>query len=686
MVEVGPDGQFRVAEYDVGGTYNTVDNEPDSTAAFKREKQVSVGAAVQEAMKEARTPMVGDAQLKRMGFVPLETPDQNLIGYIPAQGAGEPVPVYQTTTQGNFRIGHPTNMDEKKVRRLAGQALGTAGRTGWVANANTTAGQRGLVNQVNRGYTFSIGEDLGGSMPLFDMSDQGSVENYVNMLRGQPADSFLANQKVYAFDSEGRPVQALVPRIANGVATGHLQPLVKSKLGPTALVAGDDSETINLRRAAEKWGKRQGLENVSLQAALNREAGVGAFMADPSPFPRDPVVDLLVQGRITPAMIRQSPEMQEVYRSGTARERLNQEAVSAGLDPVFPDDGARQLVIRRQVPLIPGVGPIADGAIYAERLGQPVRSYNPGAASTIQPPAAVSAVASNPNWGAGGSELQRAAAQAIFGAPSATATRPSGPRHQMPTRPAADSGPAYGSYIADPGGQMRFAGVAEELPTRFAPDPIDDVSIYMAQQAARRAAQPAPAATGIRGGDPFYVFDPAGNLKQAGTGMNSPLPVSAPTFEQAELPIRLPRMGEDVRSAMIADGAYPVGRPAGPNIRASYYGLGDPSTYQQAATVSGAMRGFDQGAYRQMANDIGLEVPAVSRVVTEDSGRRRVLNNAELAAANAEADAMARAQERAMAQMAMRIRHRQQNPPASPRLAGRIGAEQQPLNLSSPLY
>jgi hypothetical protein len=70
-----------------------------------------------------------------------------------------------------------------------------------------------------------------------------------------------------------------------------------------------------------------------------------------------------------------------------------------------------------------------------------------------------------------------------------------------------------------------------------------------------------------------------------------------------------------------------------------------------------------------MANDIGLEVPAVSRVVTEDSGRRRVLNNAELAAAQSEADALGRAQERAMAQMAMRIRHRQQNPPASPRLS-----------------
>ena len=64
-----------------------------------------------------------------------------------------------------------------------------------------------------------------------------------------------------------------------------------------------------------------------------------------------------------------------------------------------------------------------------------------------------------------------------------------------------------------------------------------------------------------------------------------------------------------------------------------------------------------------------------------------------------------------MAQMAMRIRHRQQNPPASPqegarwvtvrplgnsvnpepfsvfrRLAGQAGVEQQPLNLSSPLY
>jgi hypothetical protein len=188
---------------------------------------------------------------------------------------------------------------------------------------------------------------------------------------------------------------------------------------------------------------------------------------------------------------------------------------------------------------------------------------------------------------------------------------------------------------------MRLAGVAEQLPRRFTPDPIDDVSLYMARQAASRGAQPAPAASGIRGGDPFYVFDPAGNLKQAGTGMHSAPAPGPVVYEQTELPIQLPRRG-DVSSSMIADGDYPVGRPAGPYARAAYYGQGDPAAYQQAATPRGALGGFDYGT---MAADLGAEVGSPE-------------------------------QERALRQVAMRIRRRLQNPPAAPRLAGAPAPDQ----------
>jgi hypothetical protein len=163
----------------------------------------------------------------------------------------------------------------------------------------------------------------------------------------------------------------------------------------------------------------------------------------------------------------------------------------------------------------------------------------------------------------------------------------------------------------------------------------------MARQAASRKAQPAPAATGIRGGDPFYVFDPAGNLKQTGTGMHSAPAPGPVVYEQTELPIQLPRRG-DVSSSMIADGDYPVGRPAGPYAREAYYGQGDPAAYQQAATPRGALGGFDYGT---MAADLGAEVGSPE-------------------------------QERALRQVAMRIRRRLQNPPAAPRLAGAPAPDQ----------
>jgi hypothetical protein len=610
MVEMGPDGNFRIAEYDVGGAYNTVDREPDSTAAFMREKQVSIGQAVLDAMDAAKTPMVGSAQLERMGFQQLEQPVRNLIGFVPAQGAGDPVPVYRTSTEGNFRIGHPTNRNEAQLRQEAGNVLG-AGSTGWRADPTTTVGARGLANQVQQGYTFSIGTDLGGSMPELDVRDQASAQAYVDRLRGQPADSFLAREKLYALDPEGRPVQALIPRIVDGQATGHLLPLRRGPLGPVALMAGDDAATVNLRKEAESWGARQGLENTSLEKLLGREIGAGAFMADPSVAPGNPIAAMLASGQITADALNNDPRMQAVLPPGSyARTLLNQEVTSRyGGRVAAPFPAASQ-----QRPVEP-MGRVAPDPMQPQG---PHSAYYPG--------------------GIAQAPLQQAAAQAVFGLPSAVTTRASGPRYALPE---VIPGPAYGSYIAGPGGQMRLAGVSEQLPRRFTPDPIDDVSLYMARQAASRGAQPAPAASGIRGGDPFYVFDPAGNLKQAGTGMHSAPAPGPVVYEQTELPIQLPRRG-DVSSSMIADGDYPVGRPAGPYARAAYYGQGDPAAYQQAATPRGALGGFDYGT---MAADLGAEVGSPE-------------------------------QERALRQVAMRIRRRLQNPPAAPRLAGAPAPDQ----------
>lgn len=610
MVEMGPDGNLRVAEYDVGGAYNTVDREPDSTAAFMRERQVSIGQAVLDAMDAAKTPMVGAAQLERMGFQQLEQPVRNLIGFVPAQGAGDPVPVYRTSTEGNFRIGHPTNRNEAQLRQEAGNVLG-AGRTGWRADPTTTVGARGLANQAQQGYTFSIGTDLGGSMPELDVRDQSSAQAYVDALRGQPADGSLAREKLYALDPEGRPVQALIPRIVDGQATGHLLPLRRGPLGPVALMAGDDAATVNLRKAAESWGARQGLENTSLEKLLGREIGAGAFMADPSVAPGNPIAAMLASGQITADVLNSDPRMQAVFPPGSyARTLLNQEVTSRyGDRAAAPFPAASQ-----QRPVTPM------GRVAPDPMGPqgPHSAYYPG--------------------GIAQAPLQQAAAQAVFGPPSAVTTRASGPRYALPE---VAPGPAYGSYIAGPGGQMRLAGVAEQLPRRFTPDPIDDVSLYMARQAASRGAQPAPAASGIRGGDPFYVFDPAGNLKQAGTGMHSAPAPGPVVYEQTELPIQLPRRG-DVSSSMIADGDYPVGRPAGPYAREAYYGQGDPAAYQQAATPRGALGGFDYGT---MAADLGAEVGSPE-------------------------------QERALRQVAMRIRRRLQNPPAAPRLASAPAPDQ----------
>ncbi len=126
----------------------------------------------------------------------------------------------------------------------------------------------------------------------------------------------------------------------------------------------------------------------------------------------------------------------------------------------------------------------------------------------------------------------------------------------------------------------------------------------------------------------------------------------------------------------------PVGRPAGPYAGADYYGTGDRTAYQQAATAKGAQRGFD---YRTMAEAIGGDTPVPGRVEVRDDGTRVVRSAGELGQLASESDARFRAHERAMAQLAMRVRNRTQNPPPSPRFPG-APPEQGVLGLSSPLY
>jgi hypothetical protein len=660
VVEIGPGGVPRVAEYEVGGTYETVDREPDSTAAFLREKPVSIGQAVQDAMDAAKTPMVRSLQLKRMGFVPLEVPEGNMIGHVPGAGGEDAIPVYRTNTEGNFRIGHPTNRSEADLRAGAAQVLKVGHEMRWAPDTEMTIGAGGLAGGLQRGFTFSLGNELGGSMPLLDIRDKRGAQEYIRMLTGQRADGlgpdgFLAREPVYAMDSTGRPVQALMPQIVDGRATGHLLPMKRQEewAGPAVLMPGSDKATVTARKDAEAWGKSVGLENTSLERVLGSEIGAGSFMADPSMAPGDAIADALIRGTVSVDMLDRDPYFRRVFRPGSyERTMLNQNVISRSGGKVRPPFPAEERVLQ------------GDLGIVAPYAVEPI------------PGAPVERFRTNPAWGSGGSALQEEATAALFGAPTDSARVPSGPR-AVATTPPAPPAPAYGSYVVDPDWQMRLAGVAEELPNRYAPGVLTDVADYM--MSGRGARQPVAGqeavrgASGLRENDRFYLFNPDGSPKGSGTVpvLSSPSASAPAAYEQLELGISVPpgpdasvpRLGEEVRSYM---DEIPVGRPAGPYDSRPYYGTGDLSVYRQAATPAGAMRGFDYG---RMANDLGLDVPVVTGVEMLDDGRKRVLTRDERAAAEAQSAAAARAHELAMAQMAMRIRHRRENPPPSPRFA-----------------
>jgi hypothetical protein len=176
--------------------------------------------------------------------------------------------------------------------------------------------------------------------------------------------------------------------------------------------------------------------------------------------------------------------------------------------------------------------------------------------------------------------------------------------------------------------QTRPSGRRTPLPQAVPSEPAGDFIVDANGQ--MRIAAPIPGS---------YAPDPIDDVAAYMATQARQRPSAAPLQPGYTQPGLLPRIGEDVR---ITPFEVPVGRAAGPYAGASYYGLGDRAAYQQAATPRGALAGFD---YRAMAEGAGAEVGSP-------------------------------AHERAMRQLAMRLRHRQQNQTLGPvdwRAAGAAG-------------
>lgn len=139
------------------GTRGGFASDSDNTAAFLREKQVTAGELVKEALDEAKTPIITKSALEaaraagRARAVPADERDRNLVGYIIPPGQTEELPVYAVTDGAGgkrkttkvlkpspsdplrgtveedeeyFRIGRGTNRDETALREEIRQIFG----------------------------------------------------------------------------------------------------------------------------------------------------------------------------------------------------------------------------------------------------------------------------------------------------------------------------------------------------------------------------------------------------------------------------------------------------------------------------------------------------------------------------------------------------------------------------------
>lgn len=132
--------------------------ESDNTASFQRERPISVGDIVKEAMNEERTPVITASALEaaraagRARSLPADQRDRNLVGYMRPPGSEEEVPVFAVTDRTGerktvavtrpdpkaplnslvtkqeeyFRVGNPYNRDDQELREQLRPLLGVS--------------------------------------------------------------------------------------------------------------------------------------------------------------------------------------------------------------------------------------------------------------------------------------------------------------------------------------------------------------------------------------------------------------------------------------------------------------------------------------------------------------------------------------------------------------------------------
>lgn len=384
VVFANADGTFTVRNMDPLAAVAQESPNPDSTAAFERTQDVTLGQAVQRAMQETKTPVLTRPALiqayKEGRFRPLPSSEieaeqsrgGTLLGYLDASDGGRPLPVYAPRNRGEvlttvvdvpakdrfgrnyvaqeeqqiYRVGGPLNRDEDRLREELREGSTLPIQRRKVPQTQRAVGVGKLSEALDRYRILPRewqAEGGAGEPSLFDALSlsAGGLQERALALRGQPAASLPAAGRLDVYRQDGpQVVQSLAPEVGpGGRYTGRFLPIDWGEDAPAVLL-GDTLQRIK----AEEFGRRQGLSrgDAGLEGTVAR-LGKGAYMSSPSAADGTRLVArLVVEGKITPEQLASDSRIAPLFRPGSnARKILKQEVISESNGAMrleFPDD------------------------------------------------------------------------------------------------------------------------------------------------------------------------------------------------------------------------------------------------------------------------------------------------------------------------------------------------------------
>lgn len=222
--------------------------ESDNTASFQRERPITIGDLVKEAMDAERTPVITASALEnarnagRARALPPGERDRNLVGYIKPPGADQEVPVYAVTgPDGERKVTTVERPDPKDPLRGVVSEVEEYFRVGYPYNRNDQA----LRQQIAPSLGVTADGQYGPAPLLGNQWDRTYAEK---SLQSPKFEAFLRELAGGSFMQEPDEAASSYKMLAEALITGELR-VPGPKPGSTQAIPVDRGSILGLKSA-----------------------------------------------------------------------------------------------------------------------------------------------------------------------------------------------------------------------------------------------------------------------------------------------------------------------------------------------------------------------------------------------------------------------------------------------------